>query len=89
MDHRDAFNFVVATFKLSMAELSRKSGVPQESITRFRKKQKDFVAETLFKLIGAMDRKHQAVFYGLMQNGQNGKNNEVEKDEVEKGGADE
>jgi transcriptional regulator with XRE-family HTH domain len=63
MGYREAFDETVKLFDLKASEISDKSGIGENQISRFRHGKTDLQSETLQKLINVLPSQAKAYFY--------------------------
>lgn len=63
MNYREAFDETIKLFELRASELSDKSGVGENQISRFRSGKTDLQSSNLEKLVNALPASAKAYFY--------------------------
>jgi hypothetical protein len=65
MNTSKAFALTLEKFEIKASELSKRSGIDQQEISRFRNGHKDIVSQRLMMLIKAMPLHAQVYFWSL------------------------
>ena len=66
MDTSTAFKTTIEIFNLKASDISKKSGINPEEISKFKTGKKDFTSKKLIKLIHGLPEQAQAYFWTLM-----------------------
>lgn len=66
MNHREALNKTLDTFKIPAARLSESSGIDSAKLSKFRNGRQDLMASTLIDLVNALPPDAKAYFYVLI-----------------------
>lgn len=65
IDPRDALNLTISSFNLKATDIASKSGLDEQTISRYRRKRKDMTSLTLQKIVLAMPIEARFYFLSL------------------------
>lgn len=71
MDPRDALNQTIDRFELKAEDLSSRSGISPQVISRYRHKKKDMNSLNLVRLVEAMPQSAKFYFFSLLSQSRN------------------